>query len=45
MFYSWSYLINLTLIGNAVYVSMDLPDSLLGVSDTVNPAGIDADAR
>jgi very-long-chain ceramide synthase len=29
----WSYLINLTLIGNAVYMSMDLPDSCLAVSD------------
>jgi very-long-chain ceramide synthase len=28
----WSYLINLTLIGNAVYVSMDIPDTLLATS-------------
>lgn len=28
----WSYLINLTLIGNAVYMSMDIPDALLAVS-------------
>ncbi|KAI0335437.1 longevity assurance proteins LAG1/LAC1 [Cubamyces sp. BRFM 1775] len=32
----WSYLINLTLIGNAVYLSMDLPDSLLGLSKLLN---------
>ena len=30
--YRWSYLINLTLIGNAVYLSMDLPDTFLAVS-------------
>lgn len=28
---SWSYLINLTIIGNAMYMSMDIPDSLLSV--------------
>lgn len=28
----WSYLINLTLIGNAVYMSMDIPDTLFAVS-------------
>lgn len=28
----WSYLVNLTLIGNAVYVSMDIPDVFLAVS-------------
>ena len=28
---SWSYLINLTRIGNAVYVSMDIPDAFLAV--------------
>jgi hypothetical protein len=28
---SWSYLINLTLIGNAVYMSMDIPDAFLAV--------------
>ncbi|KZP13898.1 hypothetical protein FIBSPDRAFT_936101 [Athelia psychrophila] len=27
----WSYLANMTLIGNAVYLSMDLPDSFLAV--------------
>ncbi|KAI9001041.1 TLC domain-containing protein [Trametes punicea] len=32
----WSYLINLTYIGNAVYLSMDLPDSLLGLSKLLN---------
>lgn len=31
----WSYLINLTLIGNAVYMSMDIPDAFLAVSDLV----------
>lgn len=28
---SWSYLVNLTLIGHSVYLSMDLPDTLLAV--------------
>ncbi|OCH84674.1 longevity assurance proteins LAG1/LAC1 [Obba rivulosa] len=28
----WSYLVNLTLIGSAVYLSMDLPDTFLGIS-------------
>ncbi|KAI0353633.1 longevity assurance proteins LAG1/LAC1 [Trametes cingulata] len=28
----WSYLINLTYIGNAVYLSMDLPDTFLALS-------------
>lgn len=28
----WSYLINLTLFGNAVYMSMDIPDAFLAVS-------------
>lgn len=28
----WSYLTNLTLIGNAIYVSMDIPDVFLAVS-------------
>ncbi|KAH9853501.1 TLC domain-containing protein [Lenzites betulinus] len=32
----WSYLVNLTFIGNAVYLSMDLPDSLLGLSKLLN---------
>ncbi|KAF7977447.1 hypothetical protein HWV62_3617 [Athelia sp. TMB] len=32
----WSYLVNLTLIGNAVYLSMDLPDSLLALSKLLN---------
>jgi hypothetical protein len=27
----WSYLVNLTLIGNAVYMSMDIPDAALAV--------------
>lgn len=29
----WSYGVNLTLIGNAVFVSMDIPDVFLAVSD------------
>ncbi|KAJ3538716.1 hypothetical protein NM688_g6479 [Phlebia brevispora] len=32
----WSYLINLTLIGNAVYVSMDFPDMFLALSRIFN---------
>ena len=30
----WSYLINLTLIGNAVYMSMDIPDAFFAVSQS-----------
>lgn len=30
-YYSWSYLVNMTLIGNAVFVSMDIPDVFLAV--------------
>lgn len=29
--YSWSYVMNLTWIGNAVYMSMDIPDAFLAV--------------
>ncbi|KAI0092015.1 longevity assurance proteins LAG1 LAC1 [Irpex rosettiformis] len=32
----WSYLINLTRIGNAVYVSMDIPDTFLAFSKILN---------
>ncbi|KAL9712880.1 sphingosine N-acyltransferase lag1 [Leucoagaricus gongylophorus] len=32
----WSYLINLTLIGNAVFVSMDIPDVFLAFSKILN---------
>ncbi|KAI0796697.1 TLC domain-containing protein [Abortiporus biennis] len=32
----WSYLINLTLIGNAVFLSMDLPDIFLAMSKILN---------
>ncbi|KAJ7368394.1 longevity assurance proteins LAG1/LAC1 [Mycena albidolilacea] len=32
----WSYLINLTLIGNAVYMSMDIPDMALAFSKLLN---------
>ena len=31
-YFRWSYLINLNLIGNAVYLSMDFPDTILAVS-------------
>ncbi|KAI0032044.1 longevity assurance proteins LAG1/LAC1 [Vararia minispora EC-137] len=32
----WSYSINLTLIGNAVYASMDIPDTFLSMSLLLN---------
>ncbi|KAH7887665.1 longevity assurance proteins LAG1 LAC1, partial [Phlebopus sp. FC_14] len=32
----WSYLINLTLIGNAIYMSMDVPDAFLAFSKILN---------
>lgn len=32
----WSYLINLTLIGNAIYMSMDIPDAFLAFSKLLN---------
>ncbi|KAF5393225.1 hypothetical protein D9757_000722 [Collybiopsis confluens] len=32
----WSYLMNLTLIGNAVYMSMDIPDACLSFSKVLN---------
>ncbi|KAJ3937291.1 MAG: longevity assurance proteins LAG1 LAC1 [Lentinula lateritia] len=32
----WSYLINLTLIGNAVYMSMDIPDAFFAFSKLLN---------
>ncbi|KAJ7276490.1 TLC domain-containing protein [Mycena haematopus] len=32
----WSYLVNLTLIGNAVYMSMDIPDMALAISKLFN---------
>jgi very-long-chain ceramide synthase len=32
----WSYLVNLTLIGNAVYLSMDVPDAFLAASKLLN---------
>ncbi|TFY50933.1 hypothetical protein EVJ58_g10825 [Rhodofomes roseus] len=32
----WSYLVNLTLIGNAVYLSMDVPDAFLAFSKLLN---------
>ncbi|KAK7695872.1 hypothetical protein QCA50_000510 [Cerrena zonata] len=32
----WSYLVNMTLIGNAVYISMDIPDVLLAFSKLLN---------
>ncbi|KAJ6557031.1 TLC domain-containing protein [Mycena vulgaris] len=33
---SWSYLMNVTLLGNAVFVSMDIPDTLLALSKLLN---------
>ena len=30
--FRWSYLVNMTLIGNAVFLSMDFPDTALAVS-------------
>ncbi|KAL0566279.1 sphingosine N-acyltransferase lag1, partial [Marasmius crinis-equi] len=32
----WSYLVNLTIIGNAVYMSMDIPDAFLAFSKVLN---------
>ncbi|KAI9574728.1 longevity assurance proteins LAG1 LAC1 [Boletus coccyginus] len=32
----WSYLVNMTLIGNAVYMSMDIPDVFLAISKILN---------
>ncbi|KAH7921816.1 longevity assurance proteins LAG1/LAC1 [Leucogyrophana mollusca] len=32
----WSYLVNMTLIGNAVYMSMDIPDAFLAFSKLLN---------
>jgi acyl-CoA-dependent ceramide synthase len=32
----WSYGINLTLIGNAVYTSMDIPDVFLSIVKVFN---------
>jgi len=32
----WSYLVNMTLMGNAVYMSMDIPDAFLAVSKILN---------
>ncbi|GLB33906.1 putative TRAM, LAG1 and CLN8 homology domains containing protein [Lyophyllum shimeji] len=32
----WSYLLNLTRIGNAVYMSMDIPDTFLAFSKLLN---------
>jgi len=36
IYHRWSYLINLTLIGNAVFVSMDIPDVFLAFSKILN---------
>ncbi|KAJ8095019.1 sphingosine N-acyltransferase lag1 [Marasmius tenuissimus] len=33
---SWSYLMNLTLIGNAVYMSMDIPDAFFAFAKLLN---------
>jgi acyl-CoA-dependent ceramide synthase len=32
----WSYGVNLTLIGNAVYTSMDIPDVFLAMTKVLN---------
>jgi len=32
----WSYLLNLTVIGNAVFISMDIPDSFLALTKLMN---------
>ncbi|KII90806.1 hypothetical protein PLICRDRAFT_90560 [Plicaturopsis crispa FD-325 SS-3] len=32
----WSYLINITLIGNAIFLSMDIPDAFLAFSKILN---------
>ncbi|KAH0839876.1 longevity assurance proteins LAG1/LAC1 [Lanmaoa asiatica] len=32
----WSYLVNMTLMGNAVYMSMDIPDVFLAISKILN---------
>ena len=39
----WSYLVNMSLIGNAVFLSMDFPDTILAVSIGLDyfPAGGD----
>jgi hypothetical protein len=29
--FSWSYLCNFTIVGHAVYMSMDIPDAFLAV--------------
>jgi acyl-CoA-dependent ceramide synthase len=33
---SWSYGVNLTFIGNAIYMSMDIPDTFLAFSKLLN---------
>ncbi|OJA13848.1 hypothetical protein AZE42_00529 [Rhizopogon vesiculosus] len=35
----WGYLINLTFIGNAIYMSMDIPDACLAFSKLLNYMG------
>ncbi|KAG1752705.1 longevity assurance proteins LAG1 LAC1 [Suillus paluster] len=35
----WGYLCNLTLIGNAIYMSMDIPDAFLAFSKLLNYMG------
>ncbi|KAJ7850039.1 longevity assurance proteins LAG1/LAC1 [Mycena olivaceomarginata] len=37
----WSYLMNLTLIGQAVYLSMDVPEVFFSFSKLLNYAGMD----
>ncbi|THH19865.1 hypothetical protein EW146_g1403 [Bondarzewia mesenterica] len=38
----WSYGLHLTLIGNAVYMSMDIPDTFLALSKLLNYMGYDS---
>lgn len=37
----WSYGVNLTLIGNAVYTSMDIPDFFLAIAKVFNYLHLD----
>ncbi|KAJ7107861.1 TLC domain-containing protein, partial [Mycena epipterygia] len=38
---SWSYLMNVTLLGNAVFMSMDIPDMFLSFSKILNYLGLE----
>lgn len=37
----WSYLINLTLVGNAIFITMDVSDTFLGLSKALNYMKLD----